>query len=77
MATITLTIPNDKVQRVTDAMQAAHPVPKDEVTGQPLFTANEWAKQVLIRFIVDMVHTHEKAEARRALNIVADNELVT
>jgi hypothetical protein len=55
---VTITIPDAKVQRVVDAMKGLYPIPLDE-NGDPLFTDNQWSKEVLRRWIVAQVRRYE------------------
>ena len=56
MATITFTIPDGKLERVTNAIKGNHkipeiPDPQDPDNMIPEFTPNQWAKEYLVRYI--------------------------
>ena len=61
---ITFTIPDEKVQRVVDAINGLFPVPVDK-NGDPLFTEGQWTKEKLRRYIIYLVHLYEQREAQR------------
>lgn len=63
MAQITLTIPDNQVQRVVDALVYAQ---SDPATGEPLAATPANAKAVVIGWIRDQVKTYEHEQARRA-----------
>ena len=91
MATITFTIDNGKIDRIIDAMKGLFPIPtiadpewEDPEDGSfaPLineFTDNEWAKEALRRYTIDVVHRFEKKEAKDLAHssITKDDELVS
>ncbi len=74
--TIEFTIPEAKVSRVIDAMKGLHPIPNDE-NGDPEFTDNQWAKEAVRRWVVSSVKRWEVYEAKNAIDISADNELIS
>ncbi len=79
MVTISFDIPNEKVQRVANAMCGIFPIPIDEESGIPLFTKNQWAKEAIRRFVIKTVGRWEKKiaidEARN--NTPEDDDLLT
>jgi len=92
-AEITFTIDNAKLQRIADALKGLFPIPQipdpnwvnpnPEWPGSvaPLineFTDNQWAKEVVRRWIISQVRRYEAmvaAEAAKA-NVVIDDSLV-
>ena len=76
MAQITLTIPNNKLLRVTNAIAGVYPIPTDN-NGDPLFTDGQWAKEAVRRHIRDVVFRWERKEAIAALTIELDDSIVT
>ena len=67
MATITFTIPEEKVDRVLDAIAGKHPIPINKETGEPEFTKGQWAKEYIRRLIVRTVYAWEKDSAAGAV----------
>ena len=76
MATITLTIPDEKLQRIIDATKFFNPIPLDE-NEEPEFTDNQWAKEILRREIIRKVQRHENYQAKKEVSIQADDNLVS
>lgn len=70
MVNITFTFPDDKVQRVIDAMKGLYQ--KEEG-----YTDSEWAKESIRRLVVREVYNYEMHKARQALNISEDNTLLS
>ena len=75
---ITFTIPDEKIQRVIDAIKGLFPVPIDE-NGDPLYTDSQWAKEKIRQFIIDSVYQYEqnKAQDEAMESIKTDNSLVS
>lgn len=75
---ITFTIPDGKVQRAINAIEGLYPIPRDD-DDNPLFTANQWAKEKIRRSIVDIVFRYEQREAQREAKelIERDDTLVS
>lgn len=65
MATITFTIPNDKLQRVIDGMLEVYPNEEVDENGDPVYTDNQWIKERVRRFVVDTVKRGETVIAKR------------
>ncbi len=74
MSTITFTIPDAKLTRVTNAIKGLHPIPTDE-DGVALFTPNQWAKEYHRRLIVREVLAWEKQSA--AGGVSPDDSIVS
>lgn len=79
MATVTLTIPDDKADMVRDAFWETYPVERDPTTGEPLYTKNQWVKQVLMKKIKhDVNRWKENTAAEAAKNaVVFDDGVVS
>lgn len=89
MADITISIPNDKIQRVIDAMKGLYPIPKipdpewvDPKDGSvaPLinkFTDQVWAKKCVVNYIKQSVARYEQAQAIRAVAYTIDEEIAS
>ncbi len=83
MAKITLTIPDEKLQRVINATKWFHPIPQintgteEEPVMENEFTDNQWAKESLKRYMIKQVRRFEINQAKEAVSIQADNELVS
>ena len=87
--TITFTIPQAKVQRVIDATKFLHKIPKiddpdwidpEDGTTAPMideFTDNQWAKEAWRRYIIAQVKRYEIFKAKEAVDIQADDTLVS
>ncbi len=82
MATITLTIPDEKLQRVKDGLLEVFPnnetkadpnwVDPEDGSSPPQvnkYTDNQWLKEVVRRFVRDTVVRGETAIAKRAVAI--------
>ena len=63
-------IPNEKVQRIVNAMKEIFPIPETEV-----WTDNEWAKECIRKWIINQVARYERTQAEKT--IIPDNTLVT
>lgn len=82
---IIFTIPDDKLQRIIDAINGIYPVPfladieDPESPGIPEFSPQQWAKERVRRFIVDTVHRYEQIIAinQAKENTPPDDELAT
>ena len=65
-ATFTLTVPDDKVSRVTDSLIGLYgPIPDADGDGKPDFTNAAFAKEVLRLWVINSVRRWESAEAGR------------
>lgn len=82
MAEIKLIIPDEKLQRVVDATKWLHPIPQintgteEEPVYENEFTDNAWAKEAWRRHIIAQVKRYETYQAKNAVSIEADDELV-
>ena len=89
-ATITFTIPDNKISDVADTMKWLFPIPQipnpafidyEQTPDEPLtineFTDNEWAKEAVRRWLIAQVKRHKDYLAKEAINNPADNTLVT
>lgn len=76
MANITITIPDGQVQRVLDAISGINPIPRDPVTGNPLFTKGQWAREWLKRIIRKTVARYETQQAQLSAVVPEDNTIV-
>lgn len=84
MAEITITIPDEKVDRVKDALIGLYPIPlaPSEEEGSegemiPQYTENQWSKQCVINFLKRSVARFEQKQARDAIAYSEDNELAS
>lgn len=68
-------IPNDKIQRVVNAMKGLYTIPTDK--GEPLFTDNEWAKEALRRIVVRDVRRYETMIAQKEAVVEEDNDIIS
>jgi len=73
MAVITFTIPDGQIQRVIDALNGLNPIPPEE---EGSFTAAQWTKEVVRRWIIAKVLKYERQEALAAAGIEFDDDLV-
>lgn len=71
---ITFTIPDEKIQRVIDAVKGIFPIPVNSA-GVPLHTPGAWAKERIRRMIIQTVHAYETKVATD--QVVKDDNLVT
>jgi len=72
--TITFTIPNEKIQRIINAMKGIYPIP--ETDGTPDFTDNQWTKEALRRWVVHTVRRYETKVAQENIEVNADDEII-
>ncbi len=71
-------IPDAKVPRIVEAINAVFPVPRDG-NGNPLYTESQWAKKKIGRYIVNLVYQYELKKAREeaGASVEKDNELIS
>lgn len=83
MATITFTIPNEKLLRITDALAGLYPIPQvnngteEEPDMQPEFTNNQWAKESVRRWIVRQTARWEQKVAKEAIVFSPEDDIIT
>lgn len=83
MASVTFTIPDEKVPRVREAMLGMYPIPfwVNPATEEyePQFTENQWMKERVRQFIRDTVHQWEVRQAKIAAqgSVPVDDEIAT
>ena len=83
----TITIANepgvnaDREQGVRDTFKAMHTIPvhpdDHAQKGQPRFTENQWIKESLIKYMAATVHTHQRQEAIKNVEIALDDSIAT
>ncbi len=66
MATITFTIDDAKLQRVKDGVLEVYPNDEKDENDDPIYTDNEWLKELVRRFIVQSVKRGESKKAQEA-----------
>lgn len=71
---IIFNIPDEKVQRVIDAVKGIFPVPVN-LAGEPLFSDAAWAKERFRRMMIQTVHAYETKIA--VDQIIKDDSLIT
>ena len=69
---ITFTIPNDKKDRVTEAILGLHPNEDPDN-----FNTLQWAKEVIRRQIIEWVHIWEEREAFKAVTVDRDDTIIS
>jgi hypothetical protein len=87
---ITFTIPSNQVNRITDAMKFLFPIPQiqnpdyEDTQTTPEepefineFSDGQWAKESVRRWIISQTRRYEEYQAKQAINIVFDNDLVS
>lgn len=86
MAEIKFTIPDDKIQRVIDAMKGLYPIPQipNPNYGEPNepdrineFTDAQWAKESVRRFIKRSVARYENRVAVDAIEYQEDDDIAS
>lgn len=83
MATITFTIPNDKLPLIVNAMKGLYPIPvintgtEEEPVWENEFTDNAWAKESIRRWIKKQVARYNQKIAQEAIVYEEDNNLLT
>ena len=60
---VTFTIPDEELQRVKDAFVYTYPIPLDPITSEPLYTVNQWVKEVIKDFVKNKVLRFERRVA--------------
>ena len=73
---VTLTIPDAYVPRYVAAAKGSYPIPTDAL-GQPLYTDNQWAKQVVINFMKRTVGKYEQVQAMAQIQYTELEDLAT
>lgn len=75
---IVFDIPDEKFQRVIDAIKELFPIPKNG-NDTPLYTDEEWVKEKLRRILVELVYQSELKVARVTARelIEKDDSIVT
>lgn len=79
MPEIRLTLTDEQMARVNEAMIGLYDIPEGSEDGQPvkLFTEEEWPLEAIKRWLRQSVQRWEKAKARRLVEEVARrNELI-
>ena len=76
-------IADEKVPRIVEAMKELYPIPqipvdpeKPEEGTKPQFTDNEWAREVVRRWIIAQTARYEQAKAQMQIKINPDDALV-
>lgn len=83
---LTFNIPDNKLEKITEAVIARYPIPLDNDRKQK-FTPDEWVKEVVKKFILDIYNDNEREKAMSSINLefqqkmkdvyTPDNNLVT
>jgi hypothetical protein len=78
MAQLTLTIPDEKLAIVRDALWGLYPVPRD-ADNAPIYTKAQWARIAVIELIKRDVHRWRLMDAEQTAknNIIYDNEVIS
>jgi hypothetical protein len=78
---IKFTIPDDKVSRVVNAICGLYPIPTETNPETkiitPLFTANQWAREVIKNWIINQVAKFEYKEQQKTIVFNPDNTLIS
>jgi len=81
---ITFNIPDDKVQKVIDAMKGLYPIPQvlidpnNPMGGtEPQFTDTQWAKEKTRRWIRDQVARWEQKIAQDAIEFSPEDNIIS
>ena len=83
IAQINFTIPNEKLQRIVDAMKGLYPIPttynEETKEFENDFTENQWAKESVRRWIIKQVQRYESSEAQKTAkqSITLDDSIIT
>ena len=80
---ITLTIPEENLERVINAIKGLNPIPQVNTSpeGEPVvmeneFTDNQWAKEVLKNWAISQVHKYENNIAKQQAKVSWDDTLI-
>lgn len=71
-ADICISVDNDQVDRVVNAMEGLYTIPVD-TNGVPEFTANQWAKECVRRWVKKQVHRWEAKSAADSIKAYQDS----
>jgi len=82
MPDVTITIPDEKLERVVNALIGLYPIPliddlENEGEKIPEFAENQWAKQCVINFLKRSVARYEQREAKDAIVYNEDGTIVS
>jgi len=81
MAEVKLTIPDNKIGVVKEAMAGLYAIPVDidPETGvqTPKFTKDQWAKEIVKKFIIQQVARWKQIEAQKLIPYQEDQGLVS
>ena len=76
MAQLVLNIPDDKINRLLDALEGLFPIPMDSETGEQLFTRNQWGKECVRRWLVRQDARWQQILVQSACEYTEDNSIV-
>ena len=76
MPDITVTIPDDKLQQVENALKAVYPIPEDE-DDNPLFTDQDWVKESIRKFIIRTVARWKQQQALSAIPFTLEEDIAS
>jgi len=77
MASLTITIPDEKVTELNTAIKGLYPIPKNEETGEPMFTDNEWAKKVVVKFLIQTHARYTQMQAQKSIQYTEDQTIAS
>jgi len=79
MATITFNIDDTKLARVRDGVLVVYPNNEKDPDDNPLYTDNQWLREIIRRFVAQTVRRGEAALAQQAANagLTETDSLVT
>jgi len=72
-------IPDEHLTRVAEAVVTLYPIPVDDKTGAPLYTADEWIDEKLRQTPIDWVFLFEKRQAAKTAveAVERDDQVIT
>ena len=80
---ITFTIPENKVQRVINAMKGLYPIPQinngteETPNWENEFTDGQWAKESVRRLVIREVKRYETKKAYEQVAVELDDEIIS
>lgn len=76
MATITFTIPDNKLAEFKAGFLKSHPIPQDD-DGNPLYTENDWIKEAIRQMIMHSYQAGKERIARESTQPSIDTNIIS
>lgn len=78
MITVSFSVPDNKIERIKDAMSGLYPIPRD-AAGDALFSGGAWAKEAIRKLVIREVSRWEKKQSVAIAigSVIEDDELLS